>query len=1521
MGRKSRTPCWMAAACAAFVAACPSPAAEPVVQWASQYAGGESSTDFDDHYGWNTEVSKTTPRHLSVLDSAGNLYLLAHYKFGYPTLLVTKFSPQGTSLWSRPVGREREIGIAVDIGVDCNDDVVVLTEFGFSRTFGVFKFRGPDGVLVWRNAQELFVPASYSIYPTSMKITPLGDVIFLRGGPTASRLSSTDGTVVWEKTLTGGGDRQLLCDSDGNAIVISDENLSGTGRDLRVRKLSFVDGTQIWSTRYDSLSRDEFARVATWDGSGNILVSGTSAAAGDTDIVTVKISGANGTVIWARRWAGSAAGSYDQCEGIAADAGGDVYVAGRTGNSANPDLVAFRLRGLDGTPVWSDLADGAFVFAGAGGGADSAHDVAVDAAGDVVIVGQVRGNTGAGDFAVLKLRGSDGTVRWNQYTDGIWRWNPTDGTDVAYAVCLESGGGIVATGTVWNDPHRYDIGIARLDADGGNARTTAWHQPYNSTVDCVGGHAYNTSGTNKPFMQVDAAGNTWLLGGSQSRMIALKFDSAGNRVLTKPLTIESSTNHAPRALLRDAAGDLVAVGAGAAAACVAKFRSTDGEMIWSRRYPSYPRNFAALDGAGNIFLAGPNSSGGTGITDSVVKLDGTDGTPLWNVRTTGYISQFAVDPDGNVVLWEQAGIYTGDHRATVKIRGSDGTALWSAPTPFAAFGVHAGASDIYLAGKRKLARLRSADGTMVWTEPADGVVATSVPAALGRQAAIIVCPDGNIVVGGSDDSNFAIGKFRAADGTPMWTDLPGNVAGMPLHVWGGLNTLRGLVVNAAGDVYASIRYNFASFNSGEWALLKLRGADGQPAWPHIPLNAAMYSGDGCNNDNPVCLHVDAQGGMRVAGTVFNDATYYDIALVKYVEAEKPTVSATFLSSPVAAGSNTRIRFDLTNPNPGVVLNQVQFSAPLPSALEIAAAPDVLNELGGTLTAVAGGSSIRLVAGTLPAGATLSIEVTLLAKVAGVHRCTTSVVRSDELPGTETAFDDIEIVPGPLAALNLAGFPSPVNAGAVGTFEVQAFDAFGNLATNFTGTVKFRSSDPSAALPADYAFTEADAGKRTFSAILKAGGIHSLTVESAADAGIADTQGDIAVSLHLLQISVTFLTSPAAAGSNTRIRFDIANPNPSLALTGVGFENPIPEALQIAGVPDVLNELGGTLTAAPGGSSIKLGGGSLPAGATKSVEVDLLAKTAGTHVNTVGPASAEGVAAGSGASDEVVIAPGAVTVVTLAGFPEAIAAGTAGGFEVQVFDGQGNLATNFTGSVRFTSTDPDADLPADYAFTSGDAGKHTFAATLNTFGTHNLTVALVADAGVTDSQSGIVVGDANSKIVAAVSRRTHDGVGRNIALALGAGPAAATVEPRVGGAREVVLTFGRSMKSVKGVKPGSGHITVDGAALVEAEWNDDKTKLTLHLTAAAATCVRIHLDPTKFSQGGSVLWGTTEVCVRVLAGDADGNGVVNAADIALVRSFKGKAAGAANFRCDINRNGTITEADAAQAAAALGLTVP
>ena len=102
---------------------------------------------------------------------------------------------------------------------------------------------------------------------------------------------------------------------------------------------------------------------------------------------------------------------------------------------------------------------------------------------------------------------------------------------------------------------------------------------------------------------------------------------------------------------------------------------------------------------------------------------------------------------------------------------------------------------------------------------------------------------------------------------------------------------------------------------------------------------------------------------------------------------------------------------------------------------------------------------------------------------------------------------ISVRPGPAAALDLAGLADSVPAGTATTDTVTALDALGNVATGYAGTVHFASSDTAATLPADYAFTAADAGVHVFASgvILRSTGAQRVSVRDVADSTLTESR--------------------------------------------------------------------------------------------------------------------------------------------------------------------------------------------------------------------------------------------------------------------------------------------------------------------------------------------------------------------------------------------------------------------------------
>jgi hypothetical protein len=225
----------------------------------------------------------------------------------------------------------------------------------------------------------------------------------------------------------------------------------------------------------------------------------------------------------------------------------------------------------------------------------------------------------------------------------------------------------------------------------------------------------------------------------------------------------------------------------------------------------------------------------------------------------------------------------------------------------------------------------------------------------------------------------------------------------------------------------------------------------------------------------------------------------------------------------------------------------------------------------------------------------------------------NVTAADTGNGSLTASQTLAISPAAATRLTLGGLSNTI-AGTGQTATVALYDPYGNVASGYSGTVRFSSSDVQAALPASYTFSSGDAGVHQFSVTLKTAGTQAVTTRDTTNSALTGTR----------TVQVT-----AASAANARILV------PSTAKVNQPF----------------------------------------------------------------------------------------TATVTLT-------------------DQFGNVATGYRGSVHFTSTDLVAqtlgDLPADYTFSSTDAGSHTFSVKLATVGSQTITVTDTANGALTVTSGSITV---------------------------------------------------------------------------------------------------------------------------------------------------------------------------------------
>jgi uncharacterized repeat protein (TIGR01451 family) len=135
-------------------------------------------------------------------------------------------------------------------------------------------------------------------------------------------------------------------------------------------------------------------------------------------------------------------------------------------------------------------------------------------------------------------------------------------------------------------------------------------------------------------------------------------------------------------------------------------------------------------------------------------------------------------------------------------------------------------------------------------------------------------------------------------------------------------------------------------------------------------------------------------------------------------------------------------------------------------------------------------------------------------------------------------------------------------------------------------------------------------------------VNSVTVSSSA--GNSNTGTATLVVLAPPGLTKSFSPPLLTYFNVTTLTFTISNPNPTVALTGVGFTDNLPGGLLVAGPAGVTTTCpSGSIGASPGGSSIVLSALTLAGGSSCTVSVNVSGFADGNITNTATPTSSNG----------------------------------------------------------------------------------------------------------------------------------------------------------------------------------------------------------------------------------------------------------------------------------------------------------
>ncbi len=322
--------------------------------------------------------------------------------------------------------------------------------------------------------------------------------------------------------------------------------------------------------------------------------------------------------------------------------------------------------------------------------------------------------------------------------------------------------------------------------------------------------------------------------------------------------------------------------------------------------------------------------------------------------------------------------------------------------------------------------------------------------------------------------------------------------------------------------------------------------------------------------------------------------------------------------------------------------------------------------------------------------------------------TPTVTATDTSDPFITESSPVLVVAGPVTHFSVVASPV-ATAGQSITVSVVGEDAYGNTATGYTGTVHFSSTDNKASLPVDSTLT---AGVGSFAAVLQTAGTQTITVSDTANTALA---GSAAVTVS--PTTATRLTISATAVGTAGIAFVVT-------VTATDSFNNV-----AAGYSGTLRFASNDSQAVLPGNVTLSGGVGFFAVTLKTAGVQTL--TASDTVNKTIASNNAVISVTAGAASRFILSAGA-----------SVTAGLPISFNVLAQDPYGNLTTGYSGTVRFTTSDPRGTFAVNNVTLASGTGN--FSATLQTSGTQTLSAA--------DATNSKIVGNALVTVAAAGATR-------------------------------------------------------------------------------------------------------------------------------------------------------------------------
>ncbi len=363
---------------------------------------------------------------------------------------------------------------------------------------------------------------------------------------------------------------------------------------------------------------------------------------------------------WVRRYNGPG-NDNDEANAIAVDCSGNIFVAGWSyATGASYDYATIKYY-PNGDTAWVRRYDGQ------GKGGDQAFAIVVDGSGNVYVTGRSYVTGASYDYTTIKYY-PNGDTAWMRGYNG-----PGNEYDGAWAIALDGFGNVYVTGS--SDSTGTDIDYATIKYD--SSGNELWVKRYNGPGDSTDWGRDIT---------VDDSGNVYVSGvsigiGTAEDYATIKYCPNGDTAWVRRYNGPGNDRDCACAVALDDSGNIYVTGYSYGSGTRYDYATIkyypNGDTAWVRRYngpgdSTEVANAMAVDGSGNVYVAGRSYRNETGLDYATIKYY-TNGDTAWVRIYSGLGNYFdealaiAVDDSGNVYVTGLSwGSGTDHDYATVK---------------------------------------------------------------------------------------------------------------------------------------------------------------------------------------------------------------------------------------------------------------------------------------------------------------------------------------------------------------------------------------------------------------------------------------------------------------------------------------------------------------------------------------------------------------------------------------------------------------------------------------------------------------------------------------------------------------------------------------------------------------------------------------------------------------------------------------------------------------------------------------